>query len=359
MLRLTQLTPPGRGAIATLQIDGPGALAAVAIYFRAGSGRPLDAGGDRLVVGHFGPPPGEQIVVRAHSAELVELHCHGGHAASAVIEEILAEHGCQTVGWQDWIARHEEDPIAAAARAALAEARTERTASILLDQYHGALRRAIERIESLLARGEVAASREEAGKLLLLAPLGRRLIHPWQVVIAGRPNVGKSSLINALLGFRRAIVHQTAGTTRDVVTAATALEGWPVELSDTAGLRTAAENIEQAGIELAQDRLARADLVVLVFDRSEPVLEADEALLRSWPAALVVENKSDLPAASDQGKRGRLTPCHVATSALRSEGIDALVRAIAGRLVPDPPPPGAGVPFTEEQIARIEAYLDG
>ena len=97
-------------------------------------------------------------------------------------------------------------------------------------------------------------------------PIGRHLTRPWQVVLTGPPNTGKSSLLNAILGYSRAIVDPTAGTTRDVVTAVTALDGWPVEISDTAGIRATNAAVEQAGIRLAEQRIADADLVVLVLD---------------------------------------------------------------------------------------------
>ena len=150
-LRLVQLTPPGRGAIATLRIEGPGALRAVAAQFTARSGRPLaELPRDRLAVGHFGGPGGEEVVVRTLSDEALEVHCHGGVAALALIEETLAaaagasgglsqfssagppgqaENGTvpfSHVAWQEWVGQQERDPIAAAARIALAQARTPR-----------------------------------------------------------------------------------------------------------------------------------------------------------------------------------------------------------------------------------------
>ncbi len=169
--------------------------------------------------------------------------------------------------------------------------------------------------------------------------------------MAGRPNVGKSSLINAIAGYHRAIVHSTPGTTRDVVGLQTAMEGWPVEIYDTAGLRETGEPIERAGVNLAQQKIVAADLVVLVFDNSLPWSGQDQALVESHPAALLLYNKSDLPRASES------RPAGMEVSATHAAGIDELCREIAGRLVPHPPLPGAAVPFELEQIERIEAYL--
>lgn len=358
-LYIVQLTPPGRGAVATLLLEGPGAEAALQAWFQAKSGRPLAAYPlDRLVFGHFAlptdaesaPAPGEEVVIRRHSAESVEIHCHGGSAAVQGIEQSLVSAGAKVVSWQDWVRERPAGPIAAAAQIALASARTEPAARILLDQYQGALRRAIEAVQNTLNDQNGPAALEQLEALLAHARTGLHLVEPWQVVLAGPPNVGKSSLINALLGYQRAIVHATPGTTRDAVTATTAIEGWPVQLSDTAGLRESNEVIEQAGIAVARQRLAAADLVVLVFDRSEPWSSSQQQLLAAWPEAVVVHNKADLPSSANSAR-----PAGLATSARLGQGIDALIRTIAGRLVPQPPPAGAAVPFTQEHVDSLRA----
>jgi tRNA modification GTPase len=315
---------------------------------------------------------GEEVVVRRRSNESVELHCHGGHAAAAMIRKSLVGQGGRTIAWQEWVAGHHPDPIAVAAHLALAEARTERTAAILLDQYHGALRRALEEIEEALRNGDTLSACTQIEALLAYADLGRHLTRPWQVVLTGRPNVGKSSLINALVGYPRAIVHHTPGTTRDVLSATTTVDGWPIELSDTAGLslpdglkeKPATEPVEgatsdraavcegdaalrQAGTERARDKLACADLVVLVFDASPRWSAADRALIEAWPDGLIVHNKSDLSPAP--GRR----PSGFSTSALTGDGVEALGQAIADHVVRHPPPPGTAVPFTPEQREHL------
>jgi tRNA modification GTPase len=349
-LRLIQLTPPGRSAVATLRIEGPGAVETVAAHVRTRSGRsPHDFPADRLVVGRFGGSQGEEVVLRRTADGAVELHCHGGLAAVARIEHDLVQAGCRPLSWQEWVRGQEADPIAAAARIALAEARTARTAAILLDQYRGALGRALRAIEAELGGGRTASARRQLDSLRALAPLGLHLVRPWQVVVAGPPNVGKSSLINALAGYPRAIVHWAPGTTRDALTAPTVLDGWPVELCDTAGLRAGGEAVERAGMELARRKMAQADLLLLVFDRSQPWSEAEQALCDAQAGALIVDNKSDLPPAECWRPAGE------PVSATQGQGIDALCKAIAGRLVAQPPLPGAAVPFTQEQIDRIDA----
>ena len=148
--------------------------------------------------------------------------------------------------------------------------------------------------------------------------------------------------MNALAGYRRSIVAPTAGTTRDAVTLVVALDGWPVELCDTAGLRESADAVERQGVALAEAAIRNADLCVWLADAAGPHPGSVEAFAaahgvgveRVLPAA----NKIDLPAAWDSGG-------WLAVSALTGRGLAELQRAIVSRLVPEAPPPGAAVPL--------------
>jgi len=345
------LTPPGRGAVASIGVDGPGAVLRIDTLFFPASGKPVaEQPCDKILFGRWASPQGEELVVCRRSEQHVEIHCHGGDQAPAAILQALSARGVQVVDWQTWIRRHEKDPWAADARIALADARTERTAGILLDQLGGALRGAVDEIERFISKKQFDLAQEKLQVLLGRYSLGRHLTQPWQVVLAGRPNFGKSSLINALLGYERSIVFDAPGTTRDAVTAAAAIDGWPVSLADTAGLRSStSDSLEAAGMQLARQRLAQADAVVLVFDRSADWSAADAALLASVPGAIVVHNKSDLVAPYEDRPSGLLT------SALTGEGLDALQALLSRRLVPTPPAPGEAVPFTVEQHSRLLA----
>lgn len=350
--QFVRLTPPGRGAVASLRVEGPKAAETIEAFFHARDRKPLrHYPADRIVVGRFGEEAGEEVVVRRCGDGAVEIHCHGGRAAATLIEKTLESVGFVSIAWQDWVASRDIDPITAAARVALADARTERIASALLDQFNGALRREMNEIQEAIARGDVAAAQRMQKAILDRVEFGRHLTCPWRVVLAGRPNVGKSSLLNALAGCNRAIVYATPGTTRDAVRFQTAIDGLPVELCDTAGLRNSTDAIEKAGIALAHERAAAADLVLLVSDLSMPWSDEDQALADAWPDAVVVHNKSDVPVA--MGDR----PVGIRVSAICGEEIDALLAEISHRLVPNPPPTGVAVPINEEQVEIIRHLI--
>ncbi len=348
------LTPPGRGAIATIAIDGPHSAALVEKLFVPATSRPfIERPYGDIVYGRWSSS-NEDVVVCRRDAGRVEVHCHGGVAASRAILDSLAAAGCTAVSWQEFVARDEPDRIRAAARVALAECRTQRTAAILLDQYQGALARAIREIDSLLEHRKTAAALQSLGLLLSRSRVGMHLALPWQVVIAGPPNVGKSSLLNALVGYERAIVFDQPGTTRDVVTALIAFDGWPVELSDTAGLCESDDPLELAGVAKAKQQLHTADLIVLVFDRTQPWTRDQQTLAEHWPAALVVHNKLDLCSVARFSEFQTPRPPGIDVSALTGQRLPDLTSAITSRLVPQPPAHGDAVPFTAEQVAALQ-----
>ncbi len=175
---------------------------------------------------------------------------------------------------------------------------------------------------------------------------GRLLRDGLHVVIAGRPNVGKSSLLNALLRRDRAIVTPMPGTTRDTLEEWTNLRGVPVRLTDTAGLRAASDEVERLGLDRARAAINAADLVLLVLDGSQPLSEEDEGLLQTADPmrTIIAVNKCDLPRAGDSSLIPHPSSL-IEISALTGLGLDQLETAIAKRAV-GPTAPGHEVTIT-------------
>lgn len=360
-LRAAVLTPQGRGAVATILIEGSCRRLDETLppLFRAANGAALaDQPIGRICFGHWGTTVPEEVVVCRTGPETVEIHCHGGQAAIRRILNDLRTLGGVNSPWSDLLAE-KEGRLAAECHQCLAQASTARTADILLQQYTGVLKEAIEAI----AAGEWTpdgrqSAVEQLDRLLHWSNFGVHLTRPWRVVLAGRPNVGKSSLINALVGYSRSIVFDQPGTTRDVVTAETAFQGWPVQLADTAGIRDRADELELAGIERARRQLEGADCRILLVDTSQSPQDDDRQLLGEWPEAVVVAHKSDLPDA--WGDACPETAMRV--SSVTGEGVQELADRIVARLVPDVPPAGTAIPVMPRQIeclARVrQAALD-
>jgi tRNA modification GTPase len=392
------LTPPGRGGIAVVRCLGPAAVRAMEACFRPpcrpGPHRPEsdisnfkseisdltsrppsavrameacfrpsgrapdlpDVG--RLAYGHFtdadGRPLDEIILYRA--AETVfEVNCHGGPAAVEAVCRRLADLGMEQVDPDRLLALEGAGPIERDAERMLREARTPLAGRILLDQRNGALARALERILKDLAAGRSAEAGKELDALLeRWRGCGRLLASPPRVAVAGPPNVGKSTLVNRLVGAERVLVSATPGTTRDYVEADAAIEGLPVVLVDTAGLRESGEPIEREGVARAWREMSAAAVVVYLLDAVEGVRSEDEAVLEALGArAVAAWNKADL-AARPLGEPGA-----VAISALTGDGIAVLAETILARLGYRPPAAaGEAVPFTAAQAAAIERARD-
>ena len=356
--RAVQLTPAGRGAVAVVRVIGSRALDIVQQSFHSASGKALvEFPVGRICYGRWGGIGGEDVVVtRLADSTQVDIHCHGGSAAIKAVLRRLSGGGCAIIDWQDALSITHSDPLQAAAARELAAAATTKTARILLDQFHDALGRSIRAILLALENQANSAAVEQLQGLLRFDDLGLHLTTPWRVVLTGPPNVGKSSLINALVGFERAIVSAEPGTTRDIVTAVTAVGGWPLELADTAGVRQVVEPLEREGINRAKRSREDADLVVVVVDATESsppasLLEGDDRKR----AVLVVVNKIDLLTPEHIRAVEGTTPGRYATSTVTGVGIEELLVAIQTALVPVEPAPGAAIPFTTGQVQQLRS----
>ena len=355
--RVCVLTASARGALGVVRIWGPRAVEVADLAFKPAKAQGLAQGPrDRPRFGRVGVGQGDEVVAVIHgdgtAPPEVEFHCHGGPEPIALVLSAVIDRGAERSTPSGWLTRSDDCPITSEAMADLANAPTLRSSEILLEQAGGALRR--ELVELLeLGTSDLASFGRKLKSLIARAEVGTRLVTGWKVAIAGRPNVGKSRLLNALAGYDRAIVDPTPGTTRDVLAVRTAFEGWPVELIDTAGLRAAGDPIEAAGIALASRRQADSDLTLLVLDQSEPLPEDDHRLIERLDAALIVANKADLPEA--------WTPWSdsiIVVSAEQGDGLDRLSKEIARRLVPQCPPADSGVPFRQSHRDALMAALE-
>ena len=299
------------------------------------------------------PAAAEDVVVCRTGTDACEIHCHGGDAAVRRILADLRSLGAEIVDWRsqlqaergEWEREHAE---------ALSNATTLRSAGWIAAQA-GRMERVTAELTELVASGqrEIAASR--VNEMLAWETFGRHLTRPWEVVLAGRPNVGKSSLINALVGFERSIVFDEPGTTRDVVTADTVLDGWTIRLSDTAGQRGSAQDLEAAGIARAREAFANADARLLLIDVSQLPHADDWQLLTDWPDAILVAHKTDLPDAWGEA----LPKKAIRVSSLQRTGLSELSSAIVARLVPMLPPDEAVIPLTDRQRSELLSFTRG
>jgi tRNA modification GTPase len=355
-------TPAGRSAIAVVRVSGLGAIpvaqrvaqtelsslpdrSVTLTTFRTPEGTPIDQG----LVTIFRAP-------HSYTGEdLVELSCHGGLLAPAQVLAALQAAGARPAAPGEFTRRAvlngKLDLLQAEAVGDLIDATAPAQGRAALHQLDGALSRRLEILrEELLealallsydidfpeeddgpvprARivGVLDRAREAAGRLLATAPAGLRLHDGALVVLAGRPNAGKSALFNALLGTSRALVTEIPGTTRDTIEAPSEVLGWPVKFADTAGLRDADERLERMGIEVSRRYVAAADLVLLCVEAGEEVSPAERALLAERPS-LLVRSKTDLAPEADGGGVG--------VSVVTGQGLDRLREAIATRLFGD------------------------
>ena len=363
-------TPPGRGGVGVVRLSGPDAVRVAsqlvhrqapfkprhATFARLGAAGPT-AVGDEVVVTHFPSP-------KSYTGEdVVEISAHGSPVVLAGILRAAIDSGARLAEPGEFTLRSflngKRDLVQAEAVADLIDAVTPLQARAAFDQLEGTLTGAIAAIDAslfdLIARLEASLDFPDEGyhfvepqatgaaldeiiarldRLLADAGRGRLVREGAQVAIAGAPNVGKSSLFNALLNTNRAIVTPVPGTTRDVLTERADIRGLSLALLDTAGIRDTEDEVEREGVARSHGTLEVADLALVVLDRSRPRSTEDARVLHATRSRrrLVVVNKIDLPPAWND-RPDEVDEAEVVDVSTRSgDGLDVLADRIVARL---------------------------
>jgi tRNA modification GTPase len=385
-------TPVGESGIGVVRLSGPSALAAAQALFQSSKSVDLTASpSHRCYVGYLQLEGRriDQAVVTLFRAphsytgdDIVEISAHGSPFILNQILDACVKAGARLAGPGEFTERAflagKIDLTQAEAVADLIRAKTDRAHAAALAQLEGRLAKKVcalrDRLLPLLAHVEVGLDhsdedhdflarerlsaqclgvREEIDSILASARVGKILREGLRVALVGRPNVGKSSLLNALLKEERAIVTPVPGTTRDTLEETINWDGLPVVLTDTAGMRGSEDPVERLGMERSRKALQGADLVLGVFDASEPLSEEDTRLIEACAGKpfIAVLNKIDLPAPvlsltpgpspNGRGERSslsyqervaegrvRLPSPTVHVSAKTGEGLEELVHAV-------------------------------
>lgn len=390
-------TPPGEGGVGIVRVSGARAFEIARQLFRP---LPEQIESHRVYVGwlvdaHTGERVDRALLLpfrapRSYTGEdVVEFSCHGGVVLLRRVLRLTLQGGARLAQPGEFTLRAflngRLDLAQAEAVADLVRARTESAQRLALRQHEGELSRAIHALRDtllgILAQVEAHLDfSEDIGELdharlherirsligrcqslLATARYGRLLREGAAVVLAGRPNVGKSSLMNALLGEERAIVTDIPGTTRDVIRESIQIEGIPVQIWDTAGLRETEDTVERFGVERTHRSLQQADLILFVLAAPEGYTPEDQALLERLPRehTLLVWNKGDLVPEAEYPLLLQQASPAVVVSALTGWNLGALREAIAERLLGSDwlTPEGAIVASERHQIA-LQGAID-
>ncbi|HEX3234989.1 MAG TPA: tRNA uridine-5-carboxymethylaminomethyl(34) synthesis GTPase MnmE [Gemmatimonadales bacterium] len=358
-------TPAGRSALAVIRVSGTGAFAVAARViagFRDDRPRSAllasfhNAAGETLDRGLYTVFPGPASYT---GEDLVELSCHGGLLAPARVLSALHEAGARPAAPGEFTRRAvlngRLDLVQAEAVGDLIDATAPAQARAALRQLGGDLSRRLADLRESLLETQALLSyeidfpgeddgpvpperiiqqlegvRSRIDRLLASAASAERLRAGAVLVLAGRPNAGKSSLFNALLGADRALVTEIPGTTRDAIEAHTDFLDWPVRLIDTAGLWDSPHRIDRMGVEVSRRYLAAADLVLLCVETGREPGEDERTIVAQRPT-MVVRTKADLA----NGAAGVPSDGGLAVSVVTGAGLGELRRAVAERVFAD------------------------
>jgi tRNA modification GTPase len=368
-------TPMGEGAIAIVRLSGDEAIPIADKLFKSIGGKKLsDASTHTIHYGHLLDPKSGQVVEEVMVSvmrgpktftkeDVVEINCHGGIVSvNRVLQQVLTN-GARLAEPGEFTKRAflngRIDLSQAEAVMDLIRAKTDRAMNLALGQMEGRLSKLIRRLRQeileILAHVEVNIDYpeyddveemthkmllekshfvwEEIKKLLKTSEQGKILREGLSTAIVGRPNVGKSSLLNSLVHENKAIVTDIPGTTRDVIEEYVNVRGVPLRLLDTAGIRETEDIVERIGVERSRQVLQDADLILLVLNHSEKLTMEDKNLFEVVKGmdVIVIVNKTDLPQQIDMDQVNELAAGHkiVTTSLLEDRGVDELEEAIA------------------------------
>ncbi|WP_338128594.1 tRNA uridine-5-carboxymethylaminomethyl(34) synthesis GTPase MnmE [Bacillus infantis] len=368
-------TPMGEGAIAIVRLSGDEAFSiADKLYRGVGGKRISDAASHTIHYGHIIDPKtgqvAEEVMVSVMKGpktftreDVVEINCHGGIVSVNRVLQLVLNHGARLAEPGEFTKRAflngRIDLSQAEAVMDLIRAKTDRAMNVALGQMEGRLSKLVKRLRQeileTLAHIEVNIDYpeyddveemthqlllEKAGfvkgeieKLLKTSEQGKILREGLSTVIVGRPNVGKSSLLNSLVHENKAIVTDIPGTTRDVIEEYVNVRGVPLRLLDTAGIRETEDIVERIGVERSRQVLKEADLILLVVNYSDELTQEDENLFKVVEDmdVIVIVNKTDLPQQIDMERVRELAAGHrlVTTSLLEDQGVDELEESIS------------------------------
>ncbi len=327
------VTPLGEGGIGKVVVSGPDALSLVSKVFKGKKAVGLcKAEGGRLHYGYIyeNGQRIDEVILHTQGKQdsftgedVVEINCHGGIRVVMRTYQCLGSLGAEGVPWDALLLQSQEngrlDCIQKEAFREIVGARTKLGVKVLLDQYAGALSGALQTgldITEGMRRScrsaapsqktssgvsfkdaddaAVTALTDGIDQLLATASYGLALTTPQTLVILGKPNVGKSTILNAILDEDRALVHHEPGTTRDYISECISVSGIPFEIVDTAGVRDAGDVIESMSIAITFEQLCRARKVLAVFDNARPFDREDEGILKALDLWITRENADGL-----------------------------------------------------------------
>lgn len=369
-------TPMGEGAIAIVRISGDEAIRIADRIYKGPTGKSLqEVDSHTIHYGHLIDPKSAEIVEEVMVSimkgpktftreDVVEINCHGGMVSVNRVLQLILSQGARLAEPGEFTKRAflngRIDLSQAEAVMDLIRAKTDRAMNVALGQMEGRLssliRKLRQEILETLAQVEVNIDypeyddveemthrlfmekaklvQKEIKELLRTSQQGKILREGLSTVIIGRPNVGKSSLLNSLVHENKAIVTDIPGTTRDVIEEYVNVRGVPLKLVDTAGIRETEDIVERIGVERSRAVLKEADLILLVLNYSDELTPEDENLFEAVKGmgVIVIVNKTDLPRKMDMERLDVLSKTHrvVSTSLLEDRGVDELEEAIAG-----------------------------